>query len=262
MTMGKFETAVSAVTFHNVTAVLGGNRILDGVSLSVPRGGNTAIIGPNGAGKTTLLMAMLGNIPCTGRIAFADGAPPRIGYVPQRLNFDSGIPITVLEFVCLVRRRLPLWFGVGKRNRERALEILDMVDAAGLQRRRLGALSGGELRRVLLASALARRPGLLVLDEPTSGVDFKGEGMFHELLDRLRRAEGFTQITVCHNLALVRRHATRVICLNRKTVAEGTPDDMLTPAVLTRTFIGEEMDGGGAVPARTASIVPPEASNA
>ncbi|MDR0361066.1 MAG: metal ABC transporter ATP-binding protein [Planctomycetota bacterium] len=240
--MTTISTTAPAVTLRNVTAVLGGNSILDNVSLVVPRHGNTAIIGPNGAGKTTLLLTLLGKIPCAGEVSFPDGKPPRIGYVPQKLNFDAGIPVTVLEFICLNWRRLPVWFGVGKRNRERALRLLDMVGAAELWRRWLGALSGGELRRVLLASALGREPDLLVLDEPTSGVDFKGEELFHELLRRLRRKEGFTQIMVCHNLGLVRRHATLVACLNRGIVAAGNPEEMLSPAVLTRTFIGP---GGG-----------------
>ena len=251
-----------AVALHNVTAVLGGNRVLDDVSLSVSAGGNTVLIGPNGAGKTTLLLALLGRVPFRGAISFGGGAPPRIGYVPQRMNFDAGLPVTVLEFTCLNWRRLPLWFGVGRRNRERALEVLDLVGAAGLLQRRLGALSGGELRRVLLASALARRPELLILDEPTSGVDFKGESMFHDLLDRLRRENGFTQVMVCHNLALVRRHATRVVCLNRAVVAEGTPGDALTPAVLTRTFIGPPEDHADAAPAYGWPAAMPEASHA
>lgn len=253
------NTAPAAVTLHDVTAVLGGNRILDKVSLSVPAQGNTVIIGPNGAGKTTLLLTMLGKIRHTGNILFAGGAVPRIGYVPQKLNFDSGIPVTVLEFACLGRRRLPFWFGVGKRNKERVMELLDSVGAAGLQHRRLGALSGGELRRVLLALALDRRPELLVLDEPTSGVDFKGEGMFHDLLERLREEQRFTQLMVCHNLGLARRHATWVVCLNRVVVAEGGPEAMLSPGILTRTFVG--MDEGEGEPVQ-AHEYPPAAQEA
>jgi zinc transport system ATP-binding protein len=251
-----------AVTFHDVTAALGGNRVLDGVSFSMPRRGNTVILGPNGAGKTTLLLALLGMTPYSGAISFADGTMPRVGYVPQKLNLDAGIPVTVMEFVCLNWRRLPLWFGVGKTNRERALKLLDLVGAAGLARRRLGALSGGELRRVLLASALGRRPELLVLDEPTSGIDFNSEDMFHKLLDQLRRELGFTQVMVCHNLSLVRGYATKVVCLNRKIVAEGEPEDMLAPSVLARMFIGAAVNDFGPVFARVSPVMPTEAFHA
>jgi len=225
--------------FENVTATLGGTIILESVSARVPLGSCTAIVGPNGAGKTTMLLALLGEVPFTGCIRISpidEGRALRIGYVPQRLQFDRGMPLTVLEFMAMGWQRTPLWFGVKRRYRERARQLLACVKLDGLERRRIGALSGGEMQRVLLALALAREPDLLVLDEPASGVDFQGEHIFCELLDGLRCAQGFTQLMVSHDLPTVTHHATHVICLNRKVAAEGAPRDVLTVENLTAIF--------------------------
>lgn len=228
-----------AISFQDVTVSRGNVLILDGVSASVPRGACTAIVGPNGAGKTTLLLALLGEIPYKGSIYAAcnvSGGCSRIGYVPQRLVFDRGIPITVAEFLVLGTQKKPLWFGIRKALKSNALETLASVKAAHLAGRKLGALSGGELQRVLLALALQQEPELLVLDEPAAGVDFQGEHVFCELLDGLREARGFTQLMVSHDLATVTHHATHVICLNRKVAAEGPPRLTLTSATLTAIF--------------------------
>lgn len=229
----------AAVTFEDVTVAIGGVTILDRVSASVPGGGCTAIVGPNGAGKTTLLLALLGEVDFRGviRIQAGDSSrAPRIGYVPQRLTFDRGMPLTVVEFLVMGWQRLPLWFGVRRAYRRRAMELLESVNAAPLADRRLGALSGGELQRVLLALALGQDPELLVLDEPAAGVDYQGEYIFCELLEGLRRARGFTQLMVSHDLPTVTHHATHAICLNRSVAAEGPPHRVLTPETLTRIF--------------------------
>jgi zinc transport system ATP-binding protein len=229
----------AAVRFDRVTVTLGGVHILDEVSATVPRGGCTAVVGPNGAGKTTLLMALLGRVPYRGRIRLEGTrgtAAPRIGYVPQRLAFDRGMPLTVSEFLAMGRQRTPLWAGIRRASRQRAAELLEAVDSGHLAGRALGALSGGELQRVLLALALQQDPDLLVLDEPVAGVDFQGEHMVCELLERLRRARGFTQLMVSHDLATVAAHATHVICLNRFVAAEGPPREALTSANLAAIF--------------------------
>lgn len=229
----------AAVKFENVTVTLGGNTILEGVSASVPKGSCTAIVGPNGAGKTTMLLALLGEVHYTGfiKISRADeGGRLRIGYVPQRLQFDRGMPLTVLEFMVMGWQRSPLWFGVRRAYHDRARELLACVKMDGLEKRRIGALSGGEMQRVLLALALGQEPDLLVLDEPASGVDFQGEHVFCELLDKLRCEHGFTQLMVSHDLATVTHHATHVICLNRKVAAEGSPREVLTVETLTAIF--------------------------
>ena len=228
----------SAVLFRNISVTLGGIQVLDDVTAHVPRGGCTAVLGPNGAGKTTLLLALLGQIPYHGEIVTqqAQGHRPRIGYVPQRVTFDRGLPLTVLDFMVMGMQRRPLWFGVKKKARDTAVALLQAVRADSLEKRRLGALSGGELQRVLLALALQQDPELLVLDEPASGVDMRGELLFCELLDDLRRTRGFTQVMVSHDLGTVTHHATHVICLNRKVAAEGPPNEVLGPENLTKIF--------------------------
>ncbi|MDD2463931.1 MAG: metal ABC transporter ATP-binding protein [Desulfobulbus sp.] len=226
-----------AVRFDQVTVERGGVSILDAVSATVPKGSCTAIIGPNGAGKTTLLMALLGEIGYQGKIFLGNGVKvPRIGYVPQRLSFDRGMPLTVSEFLAMGFQKKPLWFGIATNIHRHSQEILAQVKAEHLATRKIGALSGGELQRVLLALALRQDPDLLVLDEPSAGVDFRGELIFCELLDTLRNRKGFTQLMVSHDLATVTHHATHVICLNRRVAAEGPPRLTLTSENLTDIF--------------------------
>jgi zinc transport system ATP-binding protein len=229
----------ATVTFSNVAVSFGGVPILEEVSAVVPRGSATAIIGPNGAGKTTLIRALLGQVPYSGaiRIEMPDSAAPaRIGYVPQRLDFDRGLPLTVMEYMSMGGQRRPLWFGVARRCRERALELLARVKADHLAGRRLGALSGGELQRVQLALALSRDPQLLLLDEPAAGVDIRGGQLLCELLESIQRERGFTQLMVSHDLPLVTAHASHVICLNHRVTGQGPTAETLCPHVLAATF--------------------------
>jgi len=237
--MKPIEQNLPAVSFYNVSIQIGDSTILNSITATVPKGGSTAIVGPNGAGKTSLLMALLGEMPCTGNITIAEnenGEPLRIGYVPQRLPFDRGMPITVIEFMSMGRQRMPFCFGVRKKHREYAKELLKSVKAEELANRHLGALSGGEMQRVLLALALGENPDLLILDEPAAGVDFLGERLFCELLEKLRKEKGFTQLMVSHDLGTVSHHATHVICLNSKLIAEGTPKQTLTYDTLSAVF--------------------------
>lgn len=228
-----------AVSFDNVSVALEGVSILEDVSASVPRGGCAAVVGPNGAGKTTLLMALLGHVRFEGSIRIAntpDGRSPRVGYVPQRLQFDRGMPLTVLDFLVMGPQRRPLWLGTRACHRQAAHQLLKAVSAEALEKRRLGALSGGEFQRVLLALALQQTPDLLILDEPAAGVDVQGGQLFCELLERMRGEHGFSQLMVSHDLATVTHHATHVILLNRRVVAEGPPQEVLTPENLSAVF--------------------------
>ncbi|HJD96093.1 metal ABC transporter ATP-binding protein [Mailhella massiliensis] len=230
------HTESPAIVFDHVSVTRSGLNILDQVNAAVPKGSCTVLIGPNGAGKTTLLLALLGEVHYRGRITLSGGRGLRIGYVPQKLILDRGMPFTVAEFLTMGVQKRPLWLGISRRAKEKALALLDEVHAAHLMRRRVGTLSGGEMQRVLLALALQQKPELLVLDEPSAGVDFEGGRLFCELLDDLRRTQKFTQIMVSHDLGMVAHHATCVICLKRRVIAQGPPDKVLNGDVLQALF--------------------------
>ncbi len=223
-----------AVEIRDVSVRLGRTDILESLRAQVPTGGQTVIIGPNGGGKTTLIRGLLGEIPCReGRFVFAPSAP-RVGYVPQRLDFDRQLPLTVQEFLALGLTDRPLWLGRSKHMTARSREFLAEVRAEHLMTRRLGELSGGELQRVLLASALSQKPELLILDEPATGVDVYGEQLLCELLEGFKGR--FTILMVSHDLPTARAHADWVICLNRRVIAQGPPAAIFDSPVLAATF--------------------------
>ena len=229
-----------AIRFEHVGLTLGENRILDDVCAHVPRGQFTAIVGPNGAGKTTLTLVILGQIRHTGKVLFPGldeaGQRPRFGFVPQRLVFDRDIPMTVMDYLLSGLQRMPLFLGHSKRLVKRVMKYLEEVECTHLADHAFGALSGGEIQRVLLAQALLQEPDILILDEPTSGVDIKGGQICCELLRRVREKRGFTQIMISHDLATVTAHADHVICLNHKVFGEGEPHVALTHQALSETF--------------------------
>lgn len=242
-TDSKFQSRFypAGVEFNNISVVFNGKKTLDNVSAHVPTGSATVILGPNGAGKTTLLRCILKEYNYTGKINFfnENNRPidtPVIGYVPQVLQIDSQSPLQVYEFMALGHEKRPLWLGLGKKSRKIAEEFLNLVGAEHLLNRRMGQLSGGEMRRVLLASALSRKPGLLILDEAEAGVDYKGERLFWELLDKSRREFGFTLLMVSHNLPLAAHYATYALCIKERLLAEGSPRKILTGKLLQELF--------------------------
>lgn len=229
------------VRFENLCVNRDGQIILDHVTALAPCGSATVIVGPNGAGKTTLLRCLLGEIPYSGRIQFIgfNGEienHPLLGYVPQQLHTDAQLPLRVYEFLSMGVERKPLWLGCSAKNKKRARNLLELVGAEKLENKRLGELSGGEMRRVLLASALGRRPGLLVLDEAEAGVDYRGERMFWQLLDQSRKELGFTLLMVSHNLPLAAHYATHVLCIKTGLIAQGAPRSTLTAPTLLELF--------------------------
>lgn len=224
----------------------GGETLFAHANLHLHCGQLTALIGPNGGGKSSLLRALLGEIPHAGTLHYTDATGahtghPVFGYVPQHLRFDVSAPTTVLDLFMACLSRRPVWLFPARRLRQRVLLALARVRAAHLIERRLGALSGGELQRVLLALALDPMPDLLLLDEPVSGVDMNGRALFYEILAELRAKEDMAILLVSHDFSLVARYADQVVLMNRGIIVSGTPEEVFRDPKLREMF-GLDLD--------------------
>ena len=204
-----------------------GHLLVSDVSLDVMPATIHLLVGPNGAGKSTLLSTVLGLVEFTGTIRIHQRQSGRIGYVPQRFAVDRTMPLAVGDFLALPRQRRPVCLGVAPATRRRVEALLARVGLEGFASRQLGALSGGELQRLLFANAIDPVPELLLLDEPESGLDEIAVGRFEDLLLELRRASGMTVLMVSHDLDLARRIGDRVTLLDRGVARTGTRDEML-----------------------------------
>lgn len=220
---------VPLLSVMNLRIDRGDYRAIEGVSFDVKPGSRTVIIGPNGAGKSSLIQAILGLIPHNlGGIKFAPNVSTNIGYIPQKFPFDRGFPLSVWEMVSL-----------GIKGKVSAQNIRNALTQVGLEHKAknpIGVLSGGELKRMLLAHCLVMCPKLLILDEAMAGVDAAGELAFGELLTHLRLAHNWTILEVSHNLNTIENQADWVICLNRSVVMQGTPQEILNKENLTKLY--------------------------
>ena len=189
--------------------------------MNVERGTLHAVVGPNGAGKTTLLTAILGLVPFEGQILAHWTGSGRISYVPQQFQVDRTLPVTVADFLALTRQRHPVCLGVARATRQRIARLLDRVNLSGFGSRPLSALSGGELRRVLLANALDPLPELLILDEPSTGLDQDSARWLDDTLQSLKGE--MTVLMVSHDTDRVRRLADRVTRLRATTAHDDSP---------------------------------------
>jgi zinc transport system ATP-binding protein len=215
-----------AVEVRSLRVERDGQPVLEDVSLSVAPGTLHVLAGPNGAGKSTLLAALLGQVPFSGTVRLRLAGDGPVAFVPQRFHVDRTLPVSVLDFLALSRTRRPACLGIGRAVRDTARRLLDRVGLAGFERRGLGALSGGELQRVLLANALEPTPALLLLDEPATGLD---EASRHRLEAELLglKAAGVTTVMVSHDYEQARRIADRVTLLDRTVAGDGAPGDVL-----------------------------------
>ncbi|PSL19157.1 metal ABC transporter ATP-binding protein [Shimia abyssi] len=204
---------MSLVSLTGVSVAHGDHQALENVDLAISPGEIVTIVGPNGSGKTTLLRCIIGALrPNKGRVERARGV--RIGYVPQGLSIDPTLPLSVKRFLSLPRRR---------RDAD-VSAALEQAGVAGLEDRQMSALSGGQFQRALLARALLEKPELLILDEPTTGLDQPGSADLYGQIEQVRRDTGAAILMVSHELHVVMSASDRVVCLNGHVCCHGTPE--------------------------------------
>ena len=225
----------------NVAVTIGSQRIVKDVTMHIHCGELVALIGPHGAGKSTILRAILGQQEYDGVIGFSmpgvrHRRPPRIGYVPQSPAFDPGDPFSVADlFACCMSKR-PAFLGLGKAMEEKVLECLDRVHGRDLIHKRVGALSGGELQRVLLALALEPLPNILILDEPMSGVDVTGHKELMDMLDEIRKTYDLSILMTTHDFGMLPKYADQVVLIDGTVLRQGDPVTVLESAEFSRVF--------------------------
>jgi zinc/manganese transport system ATP-binding protein len=245
---GRASTSTASPALVEVaaaTAVLGARTIWSGIEATVAAGEFVAILGPNGVGKSTLLKAILGLVPLAGGRITVLGEPAgranhQIGYLPQRRSFDASLRIRGVDIVRLGldgdRWGLPL---PGRRSRAaaaRVRELVELVGAGAYAHRPVGQMSGGEQQRLLIAQALARRPKLLLLDEPLDSLDLPNQSAVAALIARICRAEHVAVMIVAHDVNPILTYLDRVVYLGRGGAVTGTPAQVITAETLTRLY--------------------------
>lgn len=223
------------LTLHGVSTGYASHEVFSGLDLSLHAGQFAALVGPTGCGKSTLLKLILGLLSCTkGRLQ----RRPRlsIGYVPQREMIDWHFPVTAAQVVQMGRyAQTSRWPWPSRADRQAVTEMLECLGLAPYAHRHISQLSGGQQQRVFLARALVSKPQLLLLDEPTSGVDLKTQHDVLHLLHTLNR-EGMTILLATHDLNTIASHVPWVICFQHGVIAEGPPEEVFTPTILRQTY--------------------------
>ncbi|MCH6556787.1 MAG: metal ABC transporter ATP-binding protein [Nitrospirae bacterium] len=234
------------IRFSHATFGFPGVIALQDISLEISEGEFVGVIGPNGSGKTTLCRAILGLMrPLEGSLQIFDCAceklrchhRARIGYLPQKGVLERNFPITVLEAVMMGRYgALGLFRRPGQQDREIAVEALENVGMQDHRNTALGHLSGGQQQRVLIARALAQKPQVLLLDEPTTGVDITTQHSVLDLVQHLHRDLGLTVLLVTHDINLIRSRVNRLVLLKTRLFAAATPEEVLRPDLLRQVY--------------------------
>lgn len=216
------------LSLKNVSVAFGEETVIENLTFDLGEGENLTVIGPNGSGKTVLVKAILGILPHTGTIAWR--SPARLGYVPQKIEADRHLPLNLRDLLAAKARVLAL----STPDIDRIIKDVhlnrDILDTP------IGHLSGGEFQRSLIAFALLGKPNVIIFDEPTASIDQMGEAQIYELIGRLQKEYKLTVILVSHDLSVVYRYATRVLCLNKRGICFGSPKEVLTPKILEQTY--------------------------
>jgi len=230
--------ANAIVELRNVWVWLGNNLALRDVSLAVESGKFIGLMGPNGGGKTTLLRTMAGLIrPDRGSVRTSGTGPGTIGYVPQEESLDPEFPMTVRDVVEMgLYGSLGLFPRLSATERERVDQVLAMVGMAPFRGRMIGELSGGQKQRVFIARAIVGQPKLLLLDEPTTGVDAGARDEFYRLLFDLMNSLSLTIILASHDLEVVPTQVDEIVCVNQKVFVHATPDEIKDTDVFREAY--------------------------
>jgi zinc transport system ATP-binding protein len=224
-----------AIEFERVGLTLGATRILEDISFAVAAGTVHCIIGANGGGKTSLVRSLLGQMPHSGRITIQWKDNRVVGYVPQTLDFDKTLPVTVNDFMGMACQRRPVFLGISRAQRREIGEVLDRLGLAGKGHYKLGTLSGGERQRVLFAQALIPTPSLLVLDEPMTGLDVTGHDLIERSIVEFAQAGG-TVIWINHDIVQVKEIADTVTYVDREVRLQGNAREVLESGVAAGLF--------------------------
>jgi zinc transport system ATP-binding protein len=225
-----------AISFSDVNLTLGGVRILRDVSFKIESGELACVIGPNGGGKTSLIRSLLGQMPHSGNVRYEGDGAVQLGYVPQFLEIDRTLPLTVTNVMSVMVQRTPAFFGVKKKYLSLINAALDRTGFKGKRNRLFGGLSGGERQRVLFAQALMPEPNFLVLDEPTANMDEAGARRIEEVILELN-ALGTTVLWINHDLAQVKRVASKVVVVDGGVPYCGPPSEMPPQIAETRAGV-------------------------
>jgi zinc transport system ATP-binding protein len=221
------------LSVNDLTVNFGHRNVIKSVTFELHAGEALAILGPNGAGKTVLLRALLRMLPHEGQIKWAEDT--RIGYVPQKISADLQLPLQLSDLLEAKAHFLKL-------PSEEIDNVAAMVELAPqLLKSNMVILSGGQFQKALIAFALLGHPNVLLVDEPTASLDELTEERVYELLHRLRQEQGITVVLVSHDLSVVYRYATAVLCLNKAGVCIGAPKEVLTPEALEALYAAPPM---------------------
>jgi len=212
----------------NLTVKFNEEKVINNLSFNLRKGENLVVVGPNGAGKTVLLRTLIGMLPFEGEIKWQKDI--KIGYVPQKILPEKNIPLSIEEFFNFKK--------IAPEQISKALQSVG-INNPSILKKKIGVISSGQLQRILVAWSLIAEPDVLLFDEPLAGIDIEGEETIYNLLTRIDKEKNLSVILITHDLSVVYKFADSVLCLNKKAICYGLPQQALTPDSLNQLYGGE-----------------------